>query len=69
MTTKFNIGQEVYFLTQFGITRKPVEAMLIRGDGYQNSLFFDSPSPNFGKDKGINESKCFATKAELIATL
>ena len=65
MKTKFDVDQKVYFINSSGrVEDGTIYSMLIRSSGFQNSLYM-GPSDT----KGIHESRCFETKAELIDSL
>jgi len=65
----FNVGDTVYFMFKNTIQRKEISAMMIRGDGYTNTVYFDDNSPSDKTDKQIPEWKCYATQKEVIASI
>ena len=66
MTTKYDIGQQLWFMVDNTPKQMNVDRILIRPSGFVTSYFFNA----FGCNKiEVHESKCFLTKKDLLESL
>jgi len=64
-TTKYNVGDEVYMMSDNSIISLDIETIEVRFNAWRETVSYNFDS----NSKHMFESEIYATKAELIATL